>query len=89
MRDDKYIVPIVSSFDAAPLYQDLVAAITTLFTVYTQVQNFKLSSHFVTRIKMLSVLIVQTKDMYHGVYRCLIFEMSIWEFITSSKKNRF
>ena len=38
MRDDKYIVPIVSSFDAAPLYQDLVAAITTLFTVYTEVQ---------------------------------------------------
>ena len=35
---DKYIVPIVSSFDAAPLYQDLVAAITTLFTVYTEVQ---------------------------------------------------
>ena len=26
------------SFDAAPLYQDLVAAITTLFTVYTGVQ---------------------------------------------------
>ena len=28
----------MSSFDAAPLYQDLVAAITTLFTVYTEVQ---------------------------------------------------
>ena len=38
MRFDKYIVPIVPSFDAAPLYQDLVAAITTLFTVYTGVQ---------------------------------------------------
>ena len=25
----------------------------------------------------------------HGVYLCLIFEMSIWEFITNSKKNRF
>ena len=24
-----------------------------------------------------------------GVYLCLIFEMSIWEFITNSKKNRF
>ena len=38
MRFYKYIVPIVPSFDAAPLYQDLVAAITTLFTVYTGVQ---------------------------------------------------
>ena len=25
----------------------------------------------------------------HGVYLCLIFEISIWEFITNSKKNRF
>ena len=24
---------------------------------------------------------------YHGVYLCLIFEMSIWEFITNSKKK--
>ena len=38
MRYDKYIVPIVPSFDAAPLSRDLVAAITTLFTVYTEVQ---------------------------------------------------
>ena len=45
MRFDKYIVPIVPSFDAAPLYQDLVAAITTLFTVYTGVQiKFKFSN---------------------------------------------
>ena len=25
----------------------------------------------------------------HGVYLCMIFEMSIWEFITNSKKNQF
>ena len=26
---------------------------------------------------------------FHGVYLCLIFEMSIWKFITNSKKIRF
>ena len=26
---------------------------------------------------------------YRGVYLCLIFEMSIWDFITNSKKNQF
>ena len=28
-------------------------------------------------------------EIKRGVYLCLIFEMSIWEFITNSKKNRF
>ena len=27
--------------------------------------------------------------LFHGVYLCLFFEMSIWEFITNSKKTRF
>ena len=28
-------------------------------------------------------------QLLHCVYLCLIFEMSIWEFIKNSKKNRF
>ena len=61
-----------------------------------------LSHKWHTKSKELSVVRLEVKELlplfqletpflrnYRGIYLCLIFEMSIWEFITNSKKIRF
>ena len=51
--------------------------------------SYRGDDRFMTIFKRKADALADALAESRGVFLCLIFEMSIWEFITNSKKNRF